>query len=155
MLGLVAGLAGTALMTAWQELVQKARSPGDDGGGGGEPSWDDAPAPAQVARRALEPLGFELPPERIPLLTNAMHWGYGAAWGVLYAIALGSRRGAGTRGLAFGTGVWALSYAQLVPLGIYEPPWRYPPQELALDLSYHLVFGVGVAGAYAALDGAA
>ncbi len=26
--------------------------------------------------------------------------------------------------------------------------WKTPPQELALDLSYHLVYGAGVAGAY-------
>jgi hypothetical protein len=56
-------------------------------------------------------------------------------------------------GLGFGLGVWAASYAQLVPLGIYEPPWRYPAEELAEDLSYHAVYGLGVAGAYAALAG--
>jgi hypothetical protein len=39
-----------------------------------------------------------------------------------------------------------------VPLGIYKPPWKYPPQELGLDLSYHLVYGAGVAAAYAALQ---
>ena len=33
-----------------------------------------------------------------------------------------------------------MSYVQL---GLYEPPWKYPPTQLALDLSYHLVYGVG------------
>jgi hypothetical protein len=51
-------------------------------------------------------------------------------------------------GLAFGIGVWASSYAQLVPLGLYEPPWRYPAPVIALDLSYHLVYGTGVATTY-------
>ena len=55
-------------------------------------------------------------------------------------------------GLGFGVGVWAVSYAQLVPLGIYDPPWAYPSGELAEDLSYHAVYGLGVAGAYAALS---
>jgi len=41
-----------------------------------------------------------------------------------------------------------MSYVQLVPMGLYDPPWKTPPQELALDLSYHLAYGVGVAGAY-------
>ncbi len=44
------------------------------------------------------------------------------------------------------------SYATLVPLGIYEPPWKYPPKELAIDLSYHLVYGLGVAGAYRLIE---
>jgi hypothetical protein len=44
--------------------------------------------------------------------------------------------------------VWAAAYAQLVPLGIYED---HPPQELALDLSDHVVYGLGVATAYGAL----
>jgi hypothetical protein len=55
-------------------------------------------------------------------------------------------------GVALGAGVWAASYAELVPLGVYEPPWKVPPDELALDLSYHLVYGVAVAGVFAALD---
>ena len=29
---------------------------------------------------------------------------------------------------------------------------EYPKRELAIDLSYHLVYGLAVAGAYAALD---
>ncbi|HWG56683.1 MAG TPA: hypothetical protein VNT58_09215 [Gaiellaceae bacterium] len=150
--GLAAGAAGTALMTAWQEVAQRARRGGDADDGATDPAWEDAPAPAQVARRLLAPLRIDPPPTWIQPLTHAMHWGYGTAWGVGYAVAAGgSRSDALRRGLALGTAVWAASYAQLVPLGIYEPPWRYPPNELALDLSYHLVYGVGVAGAHAAL----
>ena len=54
---------------------------------------------------------------------------------------------------ALGVGVWAAAYAQLVPLGIYEPPWRYPIRTIALDVSYHLVYGSAVSGAHRALDG--
>lgn len=32
------------------------------------------------------------------------------------------------------------------------PVWEYPPTEMALDLSYHLVYGLGVAGAYGLLE---
>ncbi len=32
------------------------------------------------------------------------------------------------------------------------PMWEYPPLELALDVSFHLVYGAGVAGAYAVLS---
>ena len=45
-----------------------------------------------------------------------------------------------------------MSYAQLVPMGIYEPPWKYPAKELALDLSYHIVYGITAAIAYEKLS---
>src|SRR4051794_26883307 len=106
-------------MTAYQELVGRLR--------GGEPpdepqsddeAWEKASAPAKVARLALERVTGRRPAaEWIPLLANAMHWGYGTAWGVAFAVL---RRGDGSHpvaaGLVLGTGVWAASYAQLVPL---------------------------------------
>jgi hypothetical protein len=52
----------------------------------------------------------------------------------------------------FGSAVWASSYAELVPMGIYELPWKYKPQELALDLSYHLAYGLATAVAFAGLS---
>jgi hypothetical protein len=143
--GFVAGIAGTAAMTAYQLAVAKAQ---------GKPlatpvphRWADAPPPAQVAKKAAEAVGQggRFTREDVPLLTNAMHWLYGISWGLVYAATP-------VNGLVFGTGVWASAYAELVPLGIYRPPWKYPPQELALDWSYHAVYGLAVAAAYAALD---
>lgn len=56
-------------------------------------------------------------------------------------------------GPLFGAGVWASSYLQLVPMGLYEPPWRYSPTLLANDLGYHLTYGVAGASAYAIIEG--
>lgn len=138
--GVAAGLTGTAVMTPVQKLL------GGGGSSSGEPpSWENASAPAQVARKALAAVGHDPPPSWIPFLTNAMHWGYGTTSGVLYTLARGdlARAPVGS-GLIFGTLVWAASYVQLVPLGIYEPPWTYDAKTLSTDLSYHLAFGVGV-----------
>jgi hypothetical protein len=144
--GLAAGVAGTAAMTALQLAVAKAQ---------GKPlatpvpaRWEEAPAPARVAKRGAEAVGRGgiFTREDVPFLTNAMHWLYGTSWGLLY----GAVRP--PNGLVFGTGVWAASYAELVPLGIYEPPWRYPKKELALDWSYHAAYGVTLAAAFAVLD---
>ena len=152
--GLVAGVLGTVAMTGWQELAARLQSSGgQDGQEQPSDPWESAPVPAQVARKIGEGLfGLEVPAERIPLLTNVMHWSYGTGWGAIYGLASGSarRRHALRRGALFGTLVWAMSYAQLVPVGLYAPPWTYPPQELALDLSYHVVYGLG-AGAGLAL----
>ena len=147
-------------MTAWQELSSRLQSAvsedsasGADGqaDGRGVPEkdsdpWEDAPVPAKVAQRAAEGLfGWRLPPERIPLITTVMHWAYGTGWGVPYGIwARSARPDRPLRaGALFGIAVWTMSYAQLVPMGLYEPPWRYPVADLALDLSYHLAYGVG------------
>jgi uncharacterized membrane protein YagU involved in acid resistance len=151
--GLVAGVAGTGVMTAYQLAVAKLR---------GKPlatpvphRWADAPPPAQVAKKAADAIGQgrRFTREDVPLLTNAMHWLYGVTWGAFYGVAAGAAKpDAVAGGLAFGTGVWGAAYAELVPLGVYKPPWKYPPKELAVDLSYHLVYGLAVAAAYEALD---
>ena len=151
--GLVAGVVGTAAMTAWQELSARLMSSGENGGEEAEPKdpWEQASAPALVAKRIGEGVfQREVSSDLIPLLTNVTHWGYGTVWGAAYGLLAGSSResGVGGRGVAFGTGVWLASYVQLVPMGLYEPPWKYSPKELAMELSYHLVYGVGVAAGF-------
>jgi hypothetical protein len=152
--GVVAGVAGTTVMTAVQETVARLRGSADENGG--PPTWDDAPAPAKVARKVLEGV-FEAPQptSRIPLLTNVMHWGYGTAWGAVYGVVQGTVRGRPLlHGPLFGAAVWVISYVQLVPMGLYQPPWEYDVETIGVDLSYHLAYGLGVAAAFDALDGA-
>jgi hypothetical protein len=153
--GLLAGVAGTAAMTAWQELSAKLTA-ADDQEPRQQPDdpWEQASAPAQVARRIIEGVfKREASPALIPVLTHATHWAYGTTWGGVYGLVAGStaRRRPLRRGLAFGTAVWAMSYVQLVPMGLYEPPWKYPPKDLAMDLSYHLVYGAAAGLAYRVL----
>jgi hypothetical protein len=154
--GFAAGVVGTAAMTAWQELSARlsGHGHGEGGGDGASPDpWDAAPAPAKVARKfATDVLHRDVSPARIPLLTTVMHWATGTGWGVGYALVQRALPGGPLRkGLAWGTTVWAASYAQLVPMGIYEPPWKYPPGVVGLDLSYHLVYGVGTSAGLAAI----
>jgi hypothetical protein len=155
---LLAGGAGTAVMTGWQALLPRLL---ETNGGDGEEQpqndeerWEQAEAPARAARVVLRNVGVDPPAAWIPFLTNALHWGYGTGWGAAYA-PLAKRTAARplSEGLLFGLGVWAASYAQLVPLGVYRPPWQYPPATLAEDASYHAVYGVGVATAYRLLAG--
>ncbi len=161
--GVVAGLIGTGLMTIAQELSAKLQSSGDDEEQGenstqqdqGEQDpWEQASAPAKVAKRISEGV-FEqdVPAERIPLITQGMHWGYGTGWGAVYGLAQGSLHAPTLRhGLVFGSAVWAMGYVQLVPMGLYQPPWKYPPKDIAMEVGYHLVYGLGVASAFRAVD---
>lgn len=157
--GLAAGLVGTAVMTLAQTLPAKLQSSGgegqDDAAEQPRDPWAQASAPAKVARRVTEGVFHqEVPPERIPLLTHGMHWTYGTAWGAVYGLAQGSLHAPTLRhGLVFGTAVWAMSYVQLVPMGLYEPPWKYAPKDIAMEVGYHLAYGAGVAGAFRVLNG--
>ena len=153
--GVVAGVVGTACMTAVQEVFarrRRARASTTAQGERGDP-WETAPAPALLAKRVIEGVTQrQVPVERISLLTNATHWGYGTALGSLYGLVEGTvRPRPAVHGPLFGLGVWAWSYATLVPLGLYEPPWRYKAWSIAKDVSYHLAYGSGVAAGYALL----
>jgi hypothetical protein len=153
--GLAAGLIGTVCMTALQEVSvrRKRRAMGATNEVRAEQlddPWQHAPAPAQLLKRAVEKAtGVEPDPVAIPFFTNVMHWGYGAVLGVAYALAARRLRlKPAVAGPAFGLGVWAQSYATLVPLGLYEWPWHYSGKTIAKDLSYHLVYGTGTAVGY-------
>jgi hypothetical protein len=141
--GLVAGAIGTAAMTAYQTAVIKAR--------GSEAST----TPAEVGKRVIEGVFHRrVPDDAMGALNNVMHVLYGTGWGSIYGIVHGSSgRGALRDGLAFGTAVWLTSLIELPALKVAPPVWEYPPKETALDLSYHLVYGLGVAGGYAAIEG--
>jgi uncharacterized membrane protein YagU involved in acid resistance len=130
-------------MTVYQEVVGRVR------GNGG----DDEPAPAQVGRRVLEGVfGIEVAERHVLLLTHAVHWTYGIAWGGVYGVVLGTVDVYWLwAGLVFGTAVWLAGYAVLPALKVYEPIWTYGPKTLAVDLSYHLVYGLGVAITFATL----
>jgi hypothetical protein len=116
-------------------------------------SWEDAPAPALVAKRLLEgALGRELSPRYARSLNNATHWGFGLAAGAAYGLLLGSRRTPKVwHGLPFGAAVWAAGYVWLPLFGVYEPIWKYDLKTLGKDLSAHLVFGTATAVAFSLL----
>jgi hypothetical protein len=156
-LGLGAGVIGTSFMTAWQETVARLkRSMTPKHMDDGDDPWARAPAPAQVGRLLVRTvLQRDVPPERIPLFTNAVHWGFGTVMGAAYGLVQSTVRGAPiVRGPLFGLAVWAQSYATLVPMGLYKPPWRYPAKSIAKDVSYHLVYGTGTAAGFELLRGA-
>ncbi|HYX83484.1 MAG TPA: hypothetical protein VE777_00810 [Gaiellales bacterium] len=150
--GIAAGVVGTACMTAVQEVMARRRPVRAGTATEEKPDdpWAKAPAPAQLARRVIEGVfQREVSADRIPLFTNAVHWGYGTAMGGLYGILQGTLRDRpAVHGPLFGLGVWASSYATLVPLGLYEPPWHYKASSIAKDVSYHLAYGSGVAAGY-------
>jgi len=157
--GAVAGAVGTLAMDiVW---FARARKSGDRTGfvswetSEGLDSWDGAPAPAIVGKKAIEAVTHRpLDPAWARPAANVMHWGTGVDWGVVGGVGA-TLAGVSNPlvGLPYGAGVWAMSYVTLAPLGVYRWPWQYEPRELWKDLSAHLVYGAVTATVWRVLAG--
>ena len=140
---------GTAVMGALQAAAHRLQ-----GKENGEPeSWEEAPAPAEVGKRVWEGVLLRRAPEhRITLFTNVVHWSYGVSLACAFAVVEGSlerSRRPLRDGAAFGTAAWLLGSAVLTPAArLAKPPWTYPLKTNALDLGYHVVYGVVTAQAF-------
>ena len=155
--GVVAGAVGVAAFDS-VNLWHYRRGGGKRGTRDWELSrgltWADAPAPAQVGRRAVEGVfKVELSDSRAAVTNNVVHWGYGMAWGGLFGLVEGSVAKPRVRhGLTFGTLVWLAGYVVLPLAGLYRPLWTYDRSTLGWDWGAHLAFGVGAASALRILD---
>jgi hypothetical protein len=151
--GVVAGVVGTISMDTARYLMQR-RSDAEHDPLAWEfapiESWEQAPDPGQVAKRVIE--GFtqrQIPDRWAWLISTAMHWGYGSAWGAAYGVLAGSlRRSRARYGLPFGATVWATGYALLPEGGLYKPIWEYNLMTVAEDLGAHLAYGAGTGTAF-------
>ncbi|MGI8624642.1 MAG: hypothetical protein ACR2NB_14455 [Solirubrobacteraceae bacterium] len=141
--GLLAGAAGTGVMTAAQTAYYKAMDV--------EPS----DTPAQVGKRVIEGVlqRGPVPDDQMEALNNRMHWGYGTSWGVLYGLAAGMSQPRSVRGgLLFGLVVWGASLVELPAMKLSPPVWELEPVSLAPDVGFHLVYGAAVGVAFGILD---
>ena len=116
-------------------------------------SWENAPAPALVAKRLLEGVvKHEVSPRYARILNNATHWGFGLANGAGYGLLFGSRRIPKVWfGLPFGAAVWAGGYVVLPHSASTSRSGSTTSQTLRKDLSAHLVFGATTATAFSFL----
>ena len=123
--GVVSGLAGTAVMTAFQKLVEMPLT-----------SRSDSYAPAHFAERIL-PVAPSAGRAR-DALNYVVHFGLGIGWGVAYGVA--AHRGLrGQRAVAavFGV-VYTADVALNTALGLYEP-WAWSLTDTAVDVVDKLV----------------
>jgi hypothetical protein len=152
--GLIAGTAGAWAQRLFFQFTRRLapRSP---------PDVFDPPEPAQkeelgtetVARRLIEGLFVRRLSERWKHRAGTLvHYGFGAAWGMLYGIARDSfpiAAGAAGLGLFSGT-VWLVGDQLLLPIAkLAAGPQRYPIALHAYTLLAHVAYGLGVAAAYA------
>src|SRR5207249_5927352 len=138
--GLLAGFAGTAVMTVSSTLEAKLR--------GRKPSS----APARATAKALGIAAFE-DDVAAARFNDLSHWGYGTSWGVVRGLlgAVGMPARAATA--AHGAAIWGSAQVTLPALEVAPPVVFWQPEEIAIDLFHHTVYAIATGLAYELLDG--
>lgn len=132
--GALAGLLATSLMTLSSTIEMKLRG------------REQSTAPAKAAGKVLgvQPRG----PEGSARFGNVVHWSYGVLWGAVG----GLLRGLGLREpLATGAhfaSVWGAELVVLPMLDVAPPAKEWGVAEVGIDASHHLVYALGMAGAW-------
>jgi hypothetical protein len=130
--GALAGALGAACMTALRMAAHRA-------------GWIDAMVPQAVEVWGKDRAGLTRP-RTLPthhVADQALHLGYGAASGALYALSVRRDRQASPgRALGLGSALWGFASLVLFPtLGIARPLWRARPREELVNFSAHALYG--------------
>ncbi len=138
--GAVAGLVGTAALTLAMSQAPKlmkmmGQAPPRQGGG--------KKPPEKLAEKVAEGVFDQsLSDETQQIAGQAVHWGYGAAWGAFYGIAQSSLRLPHfLHGTIFGGLVAAVASTLMPSMGLTPPPTEQPAQRNAMQLVLHLLYG--------------
>jgi hypothetical protein len=136
--GLLAGAVGTAAMTVSSAVESRLR---------GRESSD---APAQAAGKVLGVQPRD--PDGKQRFSNMVHWAYGTGWGAARGlIAAFGKQGAEATAEHFAL-VWGTANVMLPSLGVASPPWKMPPEELAIDGLHHAVYAGATGLVYELID---
>ncbi len=87
-------------------------------------------------------------------LGDLIHFGYGAMWGAIYAIATEGRRPHPlVGGPSLAVALWILGFTTLMPtLGVQAGPWTWERREFVLTGTAHLAYGTVTALMLEALE---
>jgi hypothetical protein len=153
--GAAAGAVGTWLMSPTMRGLTRVQSERDKQREK-ESSYEEN-ATVKAAKRILRPVRMELDPDQKTRAGTALHWAYGVAWGIGYAL-LARRLGhaSAARGTALGVALWAIGDEIIVPaLGFAPRPQRFPVSTHAKAFGAHVAYGLGVDTAFRTLRRAA
>ena len=138
--GLVGGLLGAGVMSAGHALLA-----GNDDEGVAAAKDEDATL--KVAGRVSELVRDRpLAESEKPMAGQLVHYGFGAAMGLLYgSTAVAMPIVTAGAGAAFGGAVWLAAHATVVPaLGLARSPLREAPSKELRELVLHLAYGLTV-----------
>lgn len=136
--GAAAGLWGVAGMAGVITTLRRALVP---------PEQLITTHPEKVIERAWQAVGGD--PAELDVMTrrrlgDALHFGFGAFWGAVYALATQHRELDPVKsGLLVASALWVGAFCGYMPLlGIQEGAWRWRGRELLLTGSAHAAYGV-------------
>jgi hypothetical protein len=136
--GVAAGVAGTAAMTVSSTIEQHLRKRAA------------STAPADAAAKVLHIHDF--PSEQAKnRFSNAVHWGYGTAWGVNRALMSRFMSPTAASGTHLGA-LWLSEQVMLPALEVAPPVTMWGRKEVAIDAWHHLVYATATSATYEALD---
>jgi len=148
--GVIAGLVGGVVAAGAMSVVHRSLAGIGAGGRQQKPppeQHQDEDATVKVAD-ALSRIvrGRGLSEREKPAAGSAVHYGFGVAMGVTYAIVAATTRVATVGwGMGFGAAVWLGAHVIMVPaLGLAPSPLRQPLPKEGLELGMHLLYGVTV-----------
>ncbi|MGZ3449801.1 MAG: DUF6789 family protein [Polyangiales bacterium] len=125
--GVVAGTAATVTMSAFMAVAKRLGALGE-------------PPPRKIVRGALRRVGLRPRGRALDLAGLAAHVAFGAAAGVLFASMPKKRHR--IPAMAFGLGVWLVSYAGVLPqLRLMPKPSRDRPMRPTAMALAHIVYG--------------
>jgi hypothetical protein len=114
MRGAAAGFAATVPMSLAMEALRAALSR----------EHHRRMPPREIVDRTVDmsAAGNEVDRSDRVVLTTIAHFAFGALAGAVYGATLGSRRSSALKGIAYGIGVWGLTYGAALPaLGLHPP----------------------------------
>lgn len=160
--GALAGLAGTAVMTVAMKnvpalLTQLGLNQNvparQQPSGGIQPEEPTEKMARQVSEKVLH---TPLQGDQKAIAGQALHWGYGAAWGALYGLTQSQLPGSlHVQGLLFGGLVGTVATTAIPALELAPAPTEQPPQDTAVNFTLHLLYGWVTAATYAMLTDSA
>lgn len=138
--GIAAGLWGVAGMAGAITTLRRALVPPDE---------DITTHPEMVVERLKRAIGFEgdLDPMTRRRLADVLHFGFGATWGMVYAVTTRGRHvDPLVGGAAAGSLLWLTAFWGYMPaLGVQPGAWTWDKREHLLTGTAHVVYGMTMA----------
>ncbi len=138
--GAIAGLAGTAALTAGLMLMPHVLPQT----GPFDPERDQPKEPQnKLVESVMLALWGTLPDEQNEAIAGQVaHWGYGATWGVIYALAQNQLQlPPNTHGLLLGALVGTTASTVVPALKLSPPPTQQPLPQTAMMTGLQMLFG--------------
>jgi hypothetical protein len=137
--GLVAGFAGTAVMTVSSTL---------------EARWRGRPASSAPARATAKVLGIRSFEDATAQarFNDLSHWGYGTGWGVVRGLLAGAGMSPRAATAAHGAAIYGAAQVTLPALEIAPPVVFWAKEEIAIDAFHHAVYAAATGFAYRLVD---